>query len=264
MKLAGKTAIITGAGRGLGKAAALAMAGEGAAVVVLSRTAAELAETAGAIEAQGHKVLSFVADVAKRSDIGHVITETITAFGRIDILMNNAAVTGPLKPFAEVPDDAWRKTMAVNLDAVFHLSRAVLPGMVRQNSGKIITVTSGLAQMVMPPLGVYSVSKAAINHFIRILAAETQPYNIQVNGLDPGIMDTRMQEEIRQMGPAVLGRELYQQFVDFKEKGLLDPPEKVAELAVFLASSEADTVSGEIGAANHFAAFGFRTKEAIK
>ena len=257
MKLKDKVAVVTGSGRGLGRAAALAMAQEGAKVVVLSRTASEIAETEQLIQMEGREALSFVADIADCAEIERIVGETLAVFGRIDILMNNAAVIGPICRISEAPDEEWRRTMAVNLDAAFSFSRAVLPGMMKRRAGKIINVTSGLAEMVLPPFGAYSVSKAALNHFTRILADEVRQHNIQVFGLDPGIMDTRMQEQIRGMGPEVLGSEIYNEFVSFKEKGYLSPPEREAGLAVFLASASSKDLTGEIGTINHFTKLGY-------
>ena len=109
----------------------------------------------------------------------------------------------------------------------------------------------------MAGFGLYSVTKAALNHYTRILAEELRMSNIQVNGLDPGVMDTRMQEEIREMGPKTLGRRRHEHFLEMKEKGSLKPPEEAAALAVFLASPASDEITGEIGSAEHFARFGY-------
>ncbi len=257
MKLKGKVTIITGSGRGLGRAAALAMAEEGARVVVLSRTEKEILETDALLKARGYESLPFVADITQQKDIKRVILETLSSFGRVDILMNNAASIGPICRFSEVDDADWCQTMEANLFAAFRFCRAVIPGMIHQQSGKIINVTSGLASMVLPPFGTYSVSKAALDHFTRILAEELRKYNIQVFGLDPGIMDTRMQEQIRDKGPEILGCEIYDEFVSLKKKGYLSPPEREAELAVFLSSPDSDIMTGEIGTIGHFAKLGF-------
>src|SRR4030043_89219 len=195
MKLGGKVAIVTGAGGGLGRASAIAMARDGASLVILSRTPAELRETAERIKAIGRKVLFIRADVSKPEDI----------------------------------------------------EKVVIPHMIKQRKGKIINVISGLGERVMPPFGAYSVAKAGLIHLTRFMAEELKGYDIQVNGLDPGIMDTRMQEEIRASGPEVLGLELYEQILGWKERGELKPPEKVARLAVFLASAASDSINGECG-----------------
>jgi len=258
MKLKGKVAIVTGAGRGLGRASALALAAEGADLVIASRTPHELEETALQIIAAGGTVVSVEADVARLEDVLRVIDNTIETFGSIDILLNNAAVVGPLKPLHEITPAEWEQTLAIDLQAPYMLARGVVPAMIRQKSGKIINVTSGLGEIVMSPFGVYSVAKAGLNHLTRIMAEELKGFNIQVNGLDPGVMDTPMQAEIRAMGAARLGPNTYADFMAMKERGLLLPPEQVARLAVFLASPAADRLTGEIGNSNHYQRFGYQ------
>lgn len=258
MKLKGKTAIITGAGRGLGRASAIAMAREGAAVVIISRTAEELKETAATIIAAGGRALPLAGDVSDPQLAGKAAQAALATFGGIDILMNNAAVVGPFKPLWQVEPEEWQAGMNINLNGPQMLCRAVVPQMVQQRSGKIINVTSGLGDRVMLPFGVYSVGKAGLNHLTRILAEELRQHNVHVNALSPGVMDTRMQEEIRGAGPERLGDDVFASFQGFKERGLLVPTEQVARLAVFLASPESDGVTGEIGSARDFARFGFK------
>lgn len=257
MKLKDKVAIITGSGLGLGKACAKLFSSEGASVVILSRTPEDLAAAAEEIESAGGTVLAVRADVSVQEDIAEVTEETISVFGKIDILVNNAAVTGPPKIFSEVEPEEWDKTMGVNLKGVYMFSRAVVPQMSHQGSGKIVNVTSGLADIVMPPFGAYSVSKAGVNHLTRVMAEELRSANIQVNALDPGIMETSMQEWIRELGPEVLGEALYEQFVSFQLEGHLKKPNDIAKLALFLASSESDMISGEIGSEQDYASFGY-------
>lgn len=111
----------------------------------------------------------------------------------------------------------------------------------------IINVTSGLGEMVMPLFGAYSITKAGLIHLTKIMAEELKEYNIRVNGLDPGVMDTRMQEYLRGLGPEILGEKAYRDFLAMKQMGRLKPPEKAARLALFLASEESDSINGEIG-----------------
>jgi 3-oxoacyl-[acyl-carrier protein] reductase len=260
MKLKGKCAIITGGGRGLGRAAAIAMAREGAAVVVISRTTGEVNETAATIMASGGRALPLVGDISNPQLIRKLAESALDVFGSIDIVLNNAAVVGPFKPLWQVEPEEWRNRIDINLMAPQMMCRAVVPQMVRQGSGKIINVTSGLGDRVMSPFGVYSVSKAGLNHLTRILAEELREYNIQVNGLNPGVIETRMQEEIRRAGPEQLGEQVFRNFQGMKEQGMLVPPEQVAQLALFLASPESDGVTGEIGSASDFARFGYKGK----
>jgi 3-oxoacyl-[acyl-carrier protein] reductase len=110
----------------------------------------------------------------------------------------------------------------------------------------------------MPFFGAYSVTKAGLIHLTKIMSEELECYNIQVNGLDPGVMDTRMQEEIRNLGPEILGDEMFHEFTSMKERGILKPPEKVAKLVVFLASGESDSITGENGTENFYTRLGYR------
>jgi 3-oxoacyl-[acyl-carrier protein] reductase len=258
MRLKGKVAIITGAGRGLGKASSIEMAKEGAFLVILSRTSSELRETAKAITSLGGDSIHLKADVSKLKDIEKVVDRTIEQFGKIDILMNNAAIIGPVSPIFMIDEEDWNEVMNINLRGPYLFSKAVSPYMIKQGRGKIINVTSGLGEIVMPSLGAYSVTKAGLIHLTKIMAEELECYNIQVNGLDPGVMDTRMQEELRHLDPEILGDEIYHEFLSMKERGVLKPPEKVAKLAVFLASEESDSITGENGTENFYKRLGYR------
>ena len=258
MRLKGKVAIVTGAGRGLGKASSLEMAKEGAFLVILSRTPSELRETAKAVKSLGRDVISMKADVSEPKDIEKVVDKTIEQFGKIDILMNNAAIIGPVSPIFMVDKKDWNEVMNINLRGPYLFSKAAAPYMIKQGRGKIINVTSGLGEIVMPFLGAYSVTKAGLIHLTKIMSEELEGYSIQVNGLDPGVMDTRMQEKIRNFGPEILGDEIYHEFLSLKERGVLKPPEKVAKLAVFLASDESDSITGENGTERFYMRLGYK------
>jgi NAD(P)-dependent dehydrogenase (short-subunit alcohol dehydrogenase family) len=257
MKLKDKVAIITGGGRGLGRASAVAMAQEGASVAVLSRTESELEETARLVEETGSRALILPFDIADDQTAYEVVSRTVSDLGDINILMNSAAVVGPAAFLHEVDQDGWDYTMAVNLTGALLICQEVVPSMIKTGGGRIINVTSGLARITMPLFGAYSVSKAALNHTTLIMAEELRAYGIQVNGVDPGVMDTRMQAEIREMGPEILGKTLHDRFLSFKEGGHLRQPEEVAKLAVFLSSDEAVGVSGEIGGEAEFKEYGY-------
>lgn len=258
MQLKGKVAIVTGAGRGLGRASSLEMAKEGASLVILSRTPSELRETAKTIRTSGADVISVKADVSTPRDIERVVNRAIKNFGKIDILMNNAAIIGPVSPLFMIDQEEWDEVMDINLRGPYLLAKAVIPYMIKQSSGKIINVTSGLGEIVMPPFAAYSVTKAGLIHLTKIMAEELEYHNIQVNGLDPGVMDTKMQEEIRNLGPEILGEEIYYEFLSMKKRGILKPPEKAARLAIFLASGESDSITGENGTGKSYKRFGYK------
>jgi len=258
MRLRGKVAIITGAGRGLGRAAAIEMAREGAYVVVLCRTSSDIQATARMIEEGGGKVVPLTGDISRPKDSEGAADKALSHFGKIDILMNNAATIGPVKPLYEVDESEWDSCMDTNVKGYYLFSKAVIPHMMQRNQGKIINVTSGLGVMAMPLFGGYSIAKAGVIHLTRILAEELKDHDIQVNGLDPGVMDTKMQEELRNFGPAVLGNAIYAEFAGYKERGLLKLPERVARLAVFLASEESNAITGENGTEKHYMSFGYK------
>jgi len=236
------------------------MAGEGASIVILSRTSGEVEETARLILDKGGKAVHIVADVSRTSDRRAALEEALSVFGGVDILMNNAAIIGPVKPLHEIEGPEWEDAMGINLHAVQMFSREVVPYMAARGGGKIINVTSGLGEMVMSPLGAYSVAKGGVIHLTQIMASELRRHKIQVNGLDPGVMDTRLQADILKCGPEVLGEEVYADFRGLKERGELDPPERAAELAVFLASRATDSITGENGTEWHYSRLGFRPR----
>jgi len=261
MLLENKVVFITGAGRGLGRATAVAMAGEGASVALLSRTAAELEETAALVGKTGGSALVLPADVSDEKAVREAVKKAVSTFGALHVLVNNAAVVGPAAPLHEVAPEDWERTLAVNLGGARQICQEVIPYMMESRGGRIINVTSGMADFAMPLFGTYSVSKAGLNHMTRVMAQELGAHDIQVNGLDPGVMDTSMQEEIRDLGPEVLGKALHDQFVSFKTGGHLRPPEEVAQLVLFLASDHSVGITGEIGGAAEYRDYGFGLEE---
>jgi 3-oxoacyl-[acyl-carrier protein] reductase len=184
--------------------------------------------------------------------------QTLERFSGVDVLVNNAAVIGPSRFLEDADFEAWEKTIDINLNGAFFCARAVVPAMARQGGGKIISISSGLGQMPFPRFCAYSVSKAGIIQLTRSLSEELKGMNIQVNAIDPGVMDTSMQEQIRALGPSVLGRSIHEHFVEYKETGHLKDPAEVAALAVFLASDEADHLNGYNGTLSDYAALGWK------
>jgi 3-oxoacyl-[acyl-carrier protein] reductase len=148
--------------------------------------------------------------------------------------------------------------MAVNLRSAFLCSRSAALIMRKQGEGKIINITSGLGQMPFPRFCAYGVSKAGVIQMTRSLAEELREFGIQVNAIDPGVMNTKMQEEVRSLGPSVLGPAIHDRFVLYKARGELKAPSLVASVAVFLASSEADHLSGYVAGLDQYKALGWR------
>jgi NAD(P)-dependent dehydrogenase (short-subunit alcohol dehydrogenase family) len=234
------------------------MSKEGARVTIVSRSLNELEFTARKIIEQGGECLVFQGDVSDPNSVASMARQTLERFSRVDVLVNNAAVIGPTRFLEDADFEAWEKTIDINLNGPFFCARAVVPAMARQGGGKIISISSGLGQMPFPRFCAYSVSKAGIIQLTRSLSEELKGMNIQVNAIDPGVMDTSMQEQIRALGPSVLGQSIHDHFVEYKERGHLKDPAQVAALAVFLASDEADHLNGYNGTLGDYAALGWK------
>ncbi len=258
MKLADKTAVITGAGRGLGYAVARAMSRQGAKVTIMSPVLDELEAAARRITENGGECLVFQGDVSQPQSVAEMIRQTKERFLSIDVLVNNAGIIGPVRFLEDADVASWEKTIAVNLNGAFYCSREMVPIMARQKQGKIINISSGLGQMAFPKFCAYSVAKAGIIQLTRSLSAELKEFNIQVNAIDPGVMNTSMQDRIRSLGPEVLGKSIHDQFVEYKKQNILKNPEEAAELAVFLASADADHLSGHNGTLSDYLQLGWQ------
>lgn len=246
---------MTGAGRGLGRAVAQAMAAEGAAVVLVSRTQEELLVTAEAIRADGGQALAFPADIRDEEKVAKMVETAFNTFGGVDILVNNAGVIGPANFVDPKDENAWSRTLDINLNGTWRCTHAVVPYMARNMNppgGKIINIVSGLGNRPYPRFCAYAVSKAGMIQMTRSLSLELAPAHIQVNAIDPGVMDTSMQKVIRSFGRERLGNEVFDRFSELWEKNMLKGPEKVAPVAVFLASKPADHLSGEIGTVDEY------------
>jgi 3-oxoacyl-[acyl-carrier protein] reductase len=244
MRLAGKAAIITGAGRGIGRAIALAFALEGADVLVASRTLSEVTATAEGVRALGRNALALNVDVSNRQEVDRMVAQGIEELGKVDILVNNAGTYGFIGPVADSNPEKWVQTIGVNLFGAFYCARAALPFMIRERRGKIINLSGGGASSPLPNFSAYAASKAAIVRLTETLAQEVEDYNIQVNAIAPGAVNTALTDTLRAAGPAA-GEEMLAQARRQKEDGGV-PPERAAALAVFLASEASDGLSGRL------------------
>ena len=244
-----RVAILTGAGRGIGRAIALALAGKGASVVVVSRTLSEIEETATQVQALGGRAVAIQADVASQADVARMVDQTVQAFGTVDILVNNAGVQGPIGPLVENDAEGWIRTVMVNLVGTFLCCQAVLPVMIQQRRGKIINLSGGGATGPRPNFSAYGASKAAVVRLTETLAEEVKPYNIQVNAIAPGAAATRMQKEIVAAGDAAGEQALAEAQRVLETRGT--PLDRPAALAVFLASDESDGLTGRLIAVAH-------------
>jgi NAD(P)-dependent dehydrogenase (short-subunit alcohol dehydrogenase family) len=258
MRLENRSVIVTGAGRGLGRAISLDMAREGARLTMLSRTLKELDRVADQIKSEGGACQTVEADVSDPGAVQKAVNACLDRFKGIDVLVNNAGVIGPSRFLEDADAATWDRTLGINLSGAFYFAKEVVPVMIEKGKGKIINISSGLGQMAFPRFCAYGVSKAGIIQLTRSLAEELKGFHIRVNAIDPGVMDTPMQERIREMGPSVLGEEIYDHFMAYKEHGHLKDPHKVASLAVYLASTESDHLSGNYGTLTDYAKLGYR------
>ena len=217
--LAGKVALVTGAGRGIGRAVALALAAEGAAVALAARTRADLAAVAAGIRDAGGRALAVPADVTQDPEVDALVEQVTAELGRLDILVT-AAGTAAFGPFADSKVAAWEAMLAVNLRAVMTCCRAVLPAMLRQGSGTILTIASIAAKRALPGSAVYTATKAGVVGFSRVLAEELRAHGVRVGVLVPGAVDTPLWDALGSTPP----------------RELMLRPEDVARAAVLMAS----------------------------
>ena len=244
MKLKGEVAIVTGAGRGIGKAIALAFAREGANLTVVSRTLAEVEQTAREAEVFDVRVLPLRVDVSRVEEVDSMVEETLQRFGKIDVLVNNAGILGPIGLLVENDVKLWIETVHVNLIGTFLCCRAVLPHMMKRRSGKIINLSGGGAAYPKPRFSAYACSKAAVVRLTETLAEEVKDYNIQVNAIAPGMVKTRMVEQIVESGDKAGEKALTDARRVLEDGGAGVEP--VTSLAVFLASDESDGLTGRL------------------
>lgn len=248
MKLQGKVAIVTGGGRGIGEAVALAFAREGARLAIASRTQSELDQVAAGIQALGGQAQAIRTDVSNRDDVIQLIEATLTTYGQIDILVNAAGVHGPIGPMWDVDIDEWIRSIQINLFGTFMCCHAVLPHMIERRQGKIVNFSGGGATSPLPRFTAYGVSKTGIVRLTETLAEEVKEFDIQVNVIAPGAVDTRMQDQVLAAGERA--GELLTRIRRLRETGKGGVPRELpAELVVFLASDDSDGLTGKLIAA---------------
>ncbi|MES2355798.1 MAG: SDR family oxidoreductase [Pseudomonadota bacterium] len=246
--LDGKVAIVTGGSQGLGFEIARQYVEAGASLLVCARDASQLEASVSNLHVlltPGQKVVAVVGDVATEQDVEHICSSALTSFGRIDVLVNNAGIQGPMGKLEDVDWREWVRTIEVNVLGSVLMARAVAPTMRAQGSGKILQLSGGGATSAMPGMSAYAVSKAAIVRFVETLAEELQGSGIDVNAIAPGAVNTRMLDQVLAAGADKVGSRYFEKALQQKISGGASIQEAAA-LAVFLASAASDGITGRL------------------
>ncbi len=245
--LSGKRAVVTGAGHGIGRSIALALANAGADVAVTARTGSELDALVGEISALGRRSLAVSCDVTDAGQVKHMASTLLEGLGGVDILVNNAGNAGSHK-FLTHPDELWHRMLAVNLTSVYYVSKAFAPKLVEQRSGRIITIASIASRVGGGYIAAYTAAKHGVLGLTRALAVELLPYNITVNAICPGYVDTPMTDGSVANISARTGMseaQARETLAKSSPQHRLIEPEEVASIAVFLAQDSSRGITGQ-------------------
>jgi len=242
----GEIALVTGAGRGFGRAIAERLAGEGAAVALVARNAAQLAEVVEAIEARGGRAIAVAADVTRPADVDRAVSEAEARLGPLTIFVNNAGVPGPFGPIHELDMEAWWAAQQVHIRAPMLFLRRILPGMVARDRGRIVVVSAIASRKVAPHMSAYCTGKIAQNRIVAQAAAELADSAVKIFAIDPGFVftalarDTMTSPEAQKWLPAMVDR--LQQASD--GKAVAEGLARCAQRCLDLVSGRYDALSG--------------------
>jgi 3-oxoacyl-[acyl-carrier protein] reductase len=236
--LQGRVAVVTGASRGIGRAAAWQLAQLGAAVALVARSASELAQAAAEIESGGGRALAVSADIGRHEDVLSAMSQITAGLGPVDILVNNAALM-PLGPLATSDPAEWRYALEVNLFGAYDCLRAALPGMLARGWGRIVNVSSKVAVMVeLSHRSAYVTSKAALDRLTLAAAAELAGTGVTVNAIYPGVTDTAMQAQLHDAWPGLIPDAERAMWRERFARGQMHPPQAGARLVAAVVLSE--------------------------
>jgi NAD(P)-dependent dehydrogenase (short-subunit alcohol dehydrogenase family) len=238
-RLDGRVALVTGGSRGIGRAVALGLAGAGADVIVAARKAQDLEPVADEVRSLGRRALAVPAHLGRRPEIDRLFGTALDAFGRLDILVNNAATNPVFGPLLEIEEDAWDRIMTLNVKGYLLAAQRAARAMTPLGRGAIVNVASTAGLRASPGLGAYSVSKAAVIMLTRVLGRELAPLGIRVNGVAPALIETRFSETLWK-NPENLAW-----YLRSTPLGRTGQPEEVAGAVVYLCSDAASYVTGQ-------------------
>ena len=245
MELDGRVAVITGAGRGIGRAIAMAYAREGAKLALAARSESELEEAVGAVSEYGAEAIAVPTDVTNQEDTERLASRVVERFGRIDVLVNNAGISGPVGPLQGNDIDDWVSTITVNVTGTFLVCRAVIPVMLEHSGGKIINLSGAGATNAWSNMSAYCSSKAAVVRLTEVLAQELDGKGITVNALGPGSVHTSMWDRMTVQAEEA-GADFIHQLGLRVTSGGGASIDECAELAVWLASRESGALTGRL------------------
>jgi NAD(P)-dependent dehydrogenase (short-subunit alcohol dehydrogenase family) len=239
--LTGQVALVTGGGRGLGRAFAIALAKAGAHVTVTARTAEPLAETVEMVERAGGRALAIPGDVSAPDAVAHVVRTAESQLGMVDILVNNAGAVGPLGYDWEVDLEDWWRTYEINMRGPFLYARAELPGMVKRQRGRIVNISTGAGFGRLPQMDAYCATKAALTQWTKCLAADIQAHGVTVFAFHPGFVRTSM---VDYLTSSDVPNAVPAHFNSLLSQGRDEPIERSAQMLLVLVSGRADALSG--------------------